>query len=58
MIAYLSILQDTTCLVMRGTPPALQIAAENFLPGDIARSESGELSEDEHRVVHQPLAHT
>ena len=33
-------------VVMRGTPPALQIAAENFL--DVARSESGELSRDGH----------
>ena len=32
---------------MRGTLPALQIAAENFPPG--ARSESGELSRDGHR---------
>ena len=31
---------------MRGTPPALQIAAENFPPRDVARSESGELSKD------------
>ena len=34
---------------MRGTPPALQIAAENFPPGDVARSKSGELSKDGHR---------
>ena len=34
-------------LVMRGTPPALQIAAENFPPGgDVARSE---LLKDGHR---------
>ena len=33
---------------MRGTPPALQIAAENF-PPRVARSESGELSKDRHR---------
>ena len=35
----------------RGTPPALQIAAENFPPRDVARtrSESGELSKDGHR---------
>ena len=36
-------------IVMRGTPPALQIAAENFPPRDVARSESGELSKDGHR---------
>ena len=35
--------------VMRGTPPALQIAAENFPPGDVARSESNELSKDGRR---------
>ena len=34
---------------MRGIPPALQIAAENFSPVDVARGESGELSKDEHR---------
>ena len=39
---------------MRGTPPALQIAAENFPPVDVARSESGELSTD----FKTPLAHT
>ena len=33
---------------------ALQIAAENFPPGDVARSESGELSKDADIVfVHQ-----
>ena len=45
-------MQGLDCLVMLGTPPALQIAAENFRPGrdvDIARSESGELSKDGHR---------
>ena len=31
---------------VRGTPPVLQIAAENFPPGDVARSE---LSKDGHR---------
>ena len=36
-------------IVMRGTPPALQIAAENFSSVGVARSESGELSKDEHR---------
>ena len=35
--------------VGRGTPPALQIVAENFPPRDVARSESGELSKDGHR---------
>ena len=37
-------------VVMRSTPPALQvqIAVENFLPGDVAISESGELSIDGH----------
>ena len=36
-------------VVMCGTLPALRIAAENFPPGDVARSESGELSKDGHR---------
>ena len=38
---------------MCGTPPALQIADENFLPVDRdvarARSKTGKLSKDEHR---------
>ena len=42
---------------MRGTPPALQvqvqIAAENFPPGDVARGDSGELSKDGHRPSKQ-----
>ena len=33
---------------MRGTPPALQVAAENFRR-DVALSESGELSKVRHR---------
>ena len=41
-------------MAMRGTPPALQIAAENFPPVDVARSESGELSTD----FKTPFAHT
>ena len=32
-----------------GTPPALQIAAENFPAGGVVPSESGELSKDGHR---------
>ena len=36
-------------VVMCGTLPALRIAAENFPPGDVARSKTGELSKDEHR---------
>ena len=35
--------------VMRSIPAALQIAAENFPPGDVACSKSGELSKDGHR---------
>ena len=35
--------------VMRGTPPALQIAAENFPQGGVVPSEGGELSRDGHR---------
>ena len=34
---------------MRGTLTVLQIAAENFPPGDVARSQSGELSKDGQR---------
>ena len=36
---------------MRGTPPALQITAENLSLGDVARSKSGELSKDGHRQL-------
>ena len=32
-----------TNVVMHGIPPALQIAAEHFPPGEVSRSESGEL---------------
>ena len=41
--------------VMRGAPPALQIAAENFPPRDVARSKSGELSKDGHRPSNHNL---
>ena len=36
-------------VVMRGTPPVLQIAAENFPQRGVARSKSVELSKDGHR---------
>ena len=35
--------------MISGTPTTLQISAENFSPGDVARSESGELSKEGHR---------
>ena len=44
-----SLASELVCVVMRGTPPALQIAVKNFPLGDVGRGENGELSKNGHR---------